>query len=112
MAARLTRKEFQRLLDRDGSCYHCGRIDDTLIPQHRKGRGMGGSKERNRASNVVVFCSWANGELEGNATFAARARELGWALRSGQDSATTPIRDATGTWWLLDDGFQRKITIR
>jgi len=72
---------------------------------------MGGSKERNRASNVVVFCSWANGELESNAVFAARARKLGWALRSGQDSAATPIRDASGTWWLLDDGFQRIITV-
>lgn len=111
MAARVTQKEFQRFLDRDRSCYHCGRSDDTLIPQHRKGRGMGGSKERNRASNVVVFCSWANGELESNATFAARARELGWALRSGQDSAATPIRDAAGTWWLLDDEFQRIITV-
>lgn len=101
--------EFRKYLDRDnGECYHCGTNDATLVPQHRIGRGMGGSKSRNQPSNVITFCSYANGLLESNAEFAALARTRGWKLESWQDTTDVVVFHApTAQWWLLDDNYGR-----
>ena len=106
----MNKKEFNKYLIRDlGRCYHCGITNDTLVPQHRKGRGMGGSKARNVPSNIITFCSEHNGRIEANAIAKAKAKRLGWSLDSWQDPKTFPVFDsASGTWYLLGDDFSRQ----
>lgn len=105
-------KEFKSYLKRDnGRCYHCGKAGDDLIPQHRVGRGMGGSKSaaRNSPSNIITFCSYANGLLESDASFARLGASRGWKLASWQLSDAEPVYDAsTGSWWLLDNDLGRR----
>jgi len=101
---KMNKKEFQKYLDRDVACPCCGTTGPELIPQHRANRGMGGSKERNRPSNIIVFCSYSNGQMESSFGFAALARMRGWKLYSHQDPAETPVRLWDG-WHLLDDNF-------
>ena len=103
-------KEFQKLLERDGGrCYHCGATGDTLVPQHRLNRGMGGSKLGNRSANLITFCSKGNGDLESSALFASMGLLYGWKLRSGDDPITAPVFEFwSKTWWLLSDDGQRK----
>ena len=109
MAVTVTKKEFDKFLARDKHCYHCGLEDETLVPQHRRNRGMGGSKRLNNASNIVVVCSQSNGQFESHSGAAMAAEKYGWKLRAGQESLTTPVFDAfDGVWYLLDDNFGKK----
>lgn len=102
-------KQFSKYLNRDGHCYHCGLDDDTLIPQHRVGRGMGGSKTLDRASNIIVLCSAFNGLIEADADAARRARQYGWKLDSWVDPLFEPVFDSlTRTWFMLDDDFGKE----
>ncbi len=107
----MNRKEFDRYLRRDfGRCYHCGINDDTLVPQHRQGRGMGGSKARHTPSNIITFCSDHNGKIESNAIALLRAKRLGWRLESWQDPRNTPVFCmTTGEWYLLTDDYTRQV---
>jgi hypothetical protein len=102
----MNKKTFQKFLDRDKVCAHCGTDDDTLIPQHRANRGMGGSRSLDRPSNIIVLCSEANGLLESNARFAEVGRELGWKLERHQVPEFTPVLLADG-YWLLDNDFNK-----
>ena len=101
----MTPKQFQVFLDRDGhACLHCGLQDDTLIPQHRAGKGMGSVKSRRtRLSNIIVLCSAMNSLIESDADAAEEARRNGWKISGYADPLTVPVRDAAGVWWLLDD---------
>jgi hypothetical protein len=103
----MTPKQFAVFLSRDKACYHCGSVDETLVPQHRKNRKMGGSRKlRDDPNNVIVFCSEANNRLESDADFAQLGREWGWKLDSWE-SLTNPVYEAhTGFWWQLR-GHQR-----
>lgn len=102
-------KAFQKFLDRDLGCAHCGIIDDTLIPNHRQNRGFGGSKERNKPSNIVVLCSAFNGLIEANADAAALAQAHGIKLMSWQDPESEPIYYAAeSAWYLLDNQGNRE----
>jgi len=105
----MTPKEFKKYLLRDLSCLHCGADGDDLVPQHRLNRGSGGKNSKaNRPSNVIVFCSYANGLAESDAHFADVCRLNGWKLRSWQEPSESPVLDApSGVWWLLDDSFKR-----
>jgi hypothetical protein len=107
----MTKKEFQKYLDRDRACPHCGTNGPELIPQHRLNRGMGGSKERHRPSNIIAFCSIGNGLMESSAGFAAMARVMGWKLYAHQDPETSPVRLFDG-WHLLDDNFGKVPTAK
>jgi hypothetical protein len=111
MGLKMNKKEFQKFLDRDhGRCWHCGTSDATLIPQHRLGRGMGGSKSsiRNNPSNIITFCSQANGEIESDAVAQDRARNFGWKLSNFQDPKNILVFDAyDGNWYLLNDQYDR-----
>lgn len=103
-------KEFEKFLLRDSStCYHCGKNDSSLVPQHRKGRGIGGKNSAaNLPSNIITLCSYANGLIESNASFANLAIRKGWKLLSWQDSSIEPVYDfLSGTWFILDDEFNR-----
>jgi hypothetical protein len=100
-------KQFSMYLYRDNErCYHCGISGPTLVPQHRIGRGMGGSVARNRSSNILTLCSIANGLLESDAKFASVGREYGWKLNTWQEPSEVPVFEIhTGLWWILtDDG--------
>jgi hypothetical protein len=103
-------KQFQSYLERDRqSCVHCGMSDATLIPQHRKNRGMGGSKTRDVPSNIVVMCSKLNWLIEADATWAIIAKERGWKLESWQDPLDTPVYYAhDGKYYILDNDFHRR----
>lgn len=107
----MKRKEFEKYLKRDfWRCYHCGVNDDTLVPQHRLGRGMGGSKARDVPSNIITFCADHNFRIEANPIAASKARRLGWKLESWQDPKTTPVFCmTTGEWYVLGDDFSRKV---
>ena len=108
-------KQFAKFLVRDfNRCWHCGIDDLTLVPQHRRGRGFGGSKSltANGAANIIVFCSEANGRLERDATFAKVAQAKGWSLKSWQTPELEPVFDVvTQTWYLLDNNFGREFTV-
>lgn len=106
----MNRKEFQRYLERDGYCMHCGTTGDTLVPQHRANRGHGGHKAGDQPSNVIVLCSLMNGLIESNAVCALEARENGWKISRYDDPEATPVYDVvTSEWWtLLNDGSRRR----
>ena len=103
-------KDFQIILDRDLCCLHCGSTDQTLIPQHRINRGMGGSKKRGSRSNLIVLCSLINGLIESDADWAQTARDCGWKLQPWDDPLQMPVWDqTTQAWWMLDDqGYRRR----
>lgn len=104
----MNRKQFIRFTDRDAGCIHCGELE-AVAPHHRRNRGMGGSKEREKPSNIVVLCSVVNGLLESDAAWAERARDYGWKLRAGQEPEETPVwYPLRGGWYLLDNQFGEK----
>ena len=110
--ATLTPKEFKRLLARDRYCLHCGLDDETLIPQHRINRQMGGAgknSKRNKPSNLIVLCSAFNGLIEADPKAALEAHSGGYKLESWQDPLIIPVWDVVrSAWILLDDEFESK----
>lgn len=102
-------KRFRRYLDRDGGCIHCGELE-AVAPHHRRNRGMGGSKQRDVPSNIVVLCSVLNGKLESDAAWATRARKWGWKLGNGDDPLEVPVwYPVMGAWFWLDDYYGRDL---
>jgi len=103
----LNRKQFQRFLDRDGGCLHCGDVV-TAVPQHRINRGMGGSKLLDGASNIIVLCAYMNGLIESNFHAQQAAIDKGWKLWHHDDPRSVPVFDAqVGEWFTLTDDFGR-----
>ena len=86
------------LLKRDDYCLHCGDTE-TLVPHHRINRGMGGSKTLDDPRNIVLICSWYNGQLESDAETARRGREYGHKL-SRFDSFEKPLYDQVAGQWI------------
>ena len=74
----MNKKQFQRFLDRDKGCWHCGSTGEDLVPQHRSNRGMGGSHKKDKPSNIVVLCSEFNERIEADRYSAKIARNMGW----------------------------------
>jgi len=107
----MNRREFDKLLARDKHCLHCGKTDDTLIPQHRANRGFGGAGPKsvlNLPSNLIVFCAEANGLIESDAVWADRARLFGWKLSRWVDPSVTPVYDLPNMIYvILGDDFSR-----
>lgn len=107
----MNRREFQKYLDRDKHCWHCGSTGDDLIPQHRANRGHGGASklsDLNKPSNLIVLCSQANYELENNAKFAERGRLFGWKISRYADATQEPVFDAwKGVWCILTNDYER-----
>jgi len=108
----MNRQQFQRFIDRDQHCPHCGTTDDTLVPQHRANRGHGGHKAGNQPANIIVLCALINGLIESDPEVAETARRNGWKLRRHEDPLTEPFYDATtGAWFTLDNDYGRKRAI-
>ena len=107
--AAVTPKEFKKLLARDLACLHCGRDDETLVPQHRINRQMGGAgkaSKRNAPSNLIVLCSEFNARIEFDSPQAQIARLNGCKLSSWQNPLVVPVWSAPrNAWVLLDDSF-------
>lgn len=103
-------RDFTKYLARDLRCVcGCTGREDTFVPQHRAGRGMGGSRMLDRPSNIIVMCSELNGLIESDASTAQQARANGWKLNRWQDPTLVPVFDATDrSWFLLDDNYHRK----
>ena len=103
----MNEREFNKYLARDGGCVHCGDAI-TAVPHHRLNRGMGGSKERDRPSNIVALCAIVNGLVESDARWYEAAMLNGWKLRSGQEPSVSPIYYAyDGKWFMLDDKMNK-----
>jgi hypothetical protein len=104
----MRRRDFDRLLERDGGkCMHCG-TTEGLIPQHRKNRGMGGSKLRDVPSNLIVLCSFFNDLIEIDATAASVAIAYGWKVEGLDAWELIPVYDVTAQgWFVLDNHFNR-----
>jgi hypothetical protein len=105
-------RAFALYLARDMHC-PCGCVgkEDTFVPQHRIGRGMGGSKVLDRPANIIVLCSLQNGLIESDPKSAEVAREYGWKLSRWQTPEEVPFYDlATGTWNLIDNIYNRTET--
>ena len=101
----MNKKRFQKYLDRDGGCVHCGDVE-TAVPHHRLNRGMGGSKERDVPSNIICLCSVMNGLIESSSEAAEMARDYGWKLTMGQNPITTPYWNAIESeWCYIDDNL-------
>ena len=100
----VNQKQFQKYLDRDGGCVHCGQTE-SVAPHHRLNRGMGGSKVRDVPSNIIVICSDLNNRMESDYTTAQRAKLMGWKLSPGANPREIPVRHYSGDWRLLDDSF-------
>lgn len=99
------------VIERDkGICQWCGelvRVDDYSL-QHRRARGMGGTRDRvanSTANGVVVHGSGTtgcHGYIEAN---PHEAHERGFRVYQGKDPRTVPLIDWRGrSWWLTDDG--------
>ena len=103
----MNKKEFEKLIERDGYCLHCG-ATEALAPNHRANRGMGGSKLRNHPANYVLICSIMNGLIESDHRWAELALSYGWKLRPWDDTYSSPVFDSiSGTWYLLNDKWER-----
>lgn len=77
-----------------------------LVHHHRKGRGVGGVKSRNRVANGLLVCSRWNGNVESMPDLAAQARMNGWKLRTDHeiDTMTVWIPKLDRFVYLDDDG--------
>lgn len=108
----MTPKEFQKYLDRDGAyCPHCG-TTETLVPQHRAGRGMGGSKKQTPA-NIILLCSLFNGLIESDAVAQATAKRFGYKLSRWQTPEIEPYFDImAGKWFILNTNFTKSELIQ
>jgi hypothetical protein len=105
----MTKKEFDKYLQRDLGCWHCGSQGDDLIPHHRLNRGMGSKNSKaEQPSNIIVLCAEANGLLESDADFAERGRKLGWKLRRYEDPSQVPVFGGSG-WWLLGNDYTKHL---
>lgn len=113
-AAKVTPRTRQIVLERDGHCcVVCGRyigpLDDYSL-QHRRARGMGGSKrpDTNLPANLVTLCGHATSPDGCHARVEShrdQARAHGLTLTQSQDPTQIPVHTHRG-WLLLDnEGF-------
>lgn len=102
-----TREQKILISARDLGCVVHGAGGDCvgdLVHHHRKGRGAGGVKSRNRVANGLLVCSRWNGNVEAMPDLAAQARKNGWKLRTDYEIDTLPVWiPKLGRFVYLDD---------
>lgn len=94
---------------RDSHCPHCGEIND-LVPHHRKGRGMGGSKLLDRIDNILMVCAIYNGQMESDVRVQSAARGWGHKLSQWEDF-DKPIFDAVEFRWYVLTSSGEKVDV-
>lgn len=106
----LNAKTRERVYERDqGKCWHCG-TDQNLSIQHRANRGMGGSKSRDNAANLILLCWYVNFEMEASDKKARIARVAGWKLSQYDDPTVVPVwHHPSQQWLLLDDAWNARV---
>lgn len=105
----MTKKDWEKLLKRDSYCLHCGETE-AVSPNHRANRGMGGSKERDVPSNIVLLCSAMNSAIESNSKSAEMALSYGWKVSKFENWRIKPVFDSmTGQWFILRDDWSRQL---
>lgn len=93
---------------RDPYCYHCG-YDMQLVVHHRKNRGMGGSKNLDHYTNLLLVCEDYNIDMESKSVLAQDARDHGHKLNSWQDFSDPVFDRCTGLWYQLQDDGTKTI---
>jgi hypothetical protein len=68
-----------------------GECVGDLVHHHRKGRGHGGVKSRNRVANGLLVCARWNMLVEAMPDLAEQARLNGWKLRSDHEIESRPV---------------------
>lgn len=68
-----------------------GECSGDLVHHHRKGRGAGGVKSRNRVANGLLVCGVWNSDVESIPHVASVARRNGWKLRTDHEIDTLPV---------------------
>ncbi|PZE23881.1 hypothetical protein [Curtobacterium sp. MCBD17_028] len=82
-----------------------GNESDTLVPQHRANRGMGGRGSLDRLSNLVWLESDLNGLIESDPEWQQVAVARGIKISGHQDPEDVEVRHAVhGLALLTDDG--------
>ncbi|AYN57680.1 HNH endonuclease [Arthrobacter phage Kepler] len=103
----------RQVIDRDlSTCQYCGRHVRTengwYSLQHRRARGMGGSKAAatNQPANLVLVCGTATTECHGLIESQPhQAAGRGFRISSSADPTRVPYMDWTGREWILtNDG--------
>ena len=80
----------------------------TLVPHHRKNRGMGGrGKSLDTPANLILVCASYNLEMESDSKVMVRALVHGHKLRQ-TDSFFEPIFDNVANQWFVLDNEGRK----
>jgi len=81
-----------------------GECVGDLVHHHRKGRGSGGVKSRNRVANGLLVCGRWNDLVEAMPDLAAQARKNGWKLRTDHEIDNLPVYiPRLGQFVFLDD---------
>lgn len=104
----------------DRRCQFDGRELDLAIPrgdyslQHRRARGMGGSRdpETNGPANLVLVCGSATTGCHGYIEqHREHSRRRGFTLLQAQIPTRVALQDWAGLWWWLnDDGSRVAVT--
>lgn len=82
-----------------------GNESETLVPQHRVNRGMGGRKSLHRLSNLVWIESEINGLIESDPEWQAEAVRRGIKVSGHADPEDVAVEHAVhGYVFLADDG--------
>jgi hypothetical protein len=68
-----------------------GECVGDLVHHHRKGRGHGGVKSRNRVANGLLVCGTWNTDVESDPGLAEDARTNGWKLRTDHEIESRPV---------------------
>lgn len=80
----VTVKARKTVYERDGfKCCACGSVFELTL-QHRKNKGMGGSKLLDGVENLLTMCHGCNTALESDARYAETGRRNGWKLTTGE----------------------------
>ncbi|UXE05210.1 HNH endonuclease [Arthrobacter phage Jamun] len=106
-----SREVRRQVIARDLSkCQWCGRHVRTesgwYSLQHRRARGMGGSRRRetDQAANLVLVCGTGTTECHGwIEAQPAQAIARGFRIAAGATPSRVPLMDWTGREWLLQD---------
>ena len=101
-----TREQKITIAARDLGCVIHGATgcSGDLVHHHRKGRGAGGVKSRNRVANGLLVCGDWNGLVESMPDLAEQARKNGWKLRTDHEIDTLPVYiPRLGVFVFLDD---------